>query len=128
MHFKRKRRHNFVKLIRLVLHFKTFIIYKIFMLKLVSKVMKMSIPKYLCSFFSFQIWRDIYLFTMAILSVFTMIFQLHPKFFTRTWFHVRLCVYVGLTAYGIIPAVHWIYLNGGFSSHIVQVKMICFTR
>lgn len=30
-------------------------------------------------------------------------------------------LYCGLTAYGIVPTLHWIYLNGGLSTEIVQV-------
>ena len=68
-----------------------------------------------------QIWRDIYMIIIAVLSACTLGFQIHPRFFTHSWFYTRMAVYVGLAAYGIIPTIHWIYLNGGVDSMVVKV-------
>ena len=50
--------------------------------------------------------------------------QTQPRYYSDGWYHRRLSLYVGLTAYGIIPTVHWIYLNGGFEAEVVQVSSI----
>ena len=78
-------------------------------------------------FFSFfQIWRDIYMIVITVLTVSTLWFQLHPHFFTSRWYYTRMTVYVGLAAYGVMPTLHWIYLNGGVSSPIVQARQGIF--
>jgi hypothetical protein len=33
-----------------------------------------------------------------------------------------MAVYCGLVAYGIIPTMHWVYLNGGIQAPVVQVR------
>lgn len=73
------------------------------------------------AFYCLSIWRDIYMIIITVLTVSTLWFQLHPHFFTSRWFYTRMAVYVGLVAYGIIPTMHWVYLNGGFDSPIVQL-------
>ncbi|XP_005097368.2 progestin and adipoQ receptor family member 3 [Aplysia californica] len=73
------------------------------------------------AFYCLSIWRDVYMFVITILSACTLGFQLHPRFFTHAWFYPRMAVYVGLVAYGIIPTVHWIVLNGGMSSVLVKL-------
>ncbi|KAK7113193.1 progestin and adipoQ receptor family member 3-like isoform X1 [Littorina saxatilis] len=73
------------------------------------------------AFYCLSIWRDIYMMIITVLTVSTLWFQLHPHFFTSRWFHTRMAVYVGLAAYGIMPSVHWVYLNGGFSAPVVQM-------
>ncbi|CAL1531561.1 unnamed protein product [Lymnaea stagnalis] len=79
------------------------------------------LPAVYYAFYCLTIWRDIYMFIITVLSACTLMFQLHPHFFTHSWFFTRVAVYVGLSAYGIIPTIHWIYLNGGISSPVVQM-------
>ena len=59
--------------------------------------------------------------TITLLTVTTMAIQLHPHYFSHGWARYRIAIYVGLVGYGIIPTIHWIWLNGGASSEIVQV-------
>lgn len=81
----------------------------------------MEIVKYTDMFFVFQIWRDIYLFSIAVLSALVVFVQFHPRYFSVHWFKQRMAVYVGLVAYGVIPASHWFVLNGGWEAEIVRV-------
>lgn len=74
-----------------------------------------------------QIWRDVYMIVITILTVSTLWFQLHPHFFTSHWYYTRMAVYVGLAGYGVMPSIHWVYLNG-LSSKIVQVKYMRVRR
>lgn len=74
------------------------------------------------SLFYLQIWRDVYLFTVAILSGLIVFVQFHPQYFSVHWFYQRIAVYVGLVAYGVIPATHWFFLNGGWDAEIVKVR------
>ncbi|KAK7506545.1 hypothetical protein BaRGS_00002020 [Batillaria attramentaria] len=73
------------------------------------------------AFYCLSIWRDVYFMVITVLTVCTLWFQLHPQFFTSRWYYTRMAVYVGLVAYGIMPTIHWVYLNGGFSSKLVQI-------
>jgi len=50
-----------------------------------------------------------------------LLWQTRPHYYSPQWFRVRVLLYVGLSAYGVIPAVHWILMNGGLQSPIVQV-------
>lgn len=73
------------------------------------------------AFYCLSIWRDIYLITITLLTVITMVIQLHPRYFSHRWSNYRILIYVGLVGYGVIPTIHWIWLNGGASSEIVQI-------
>ena len=68
-----------------------------------------------------QVWRDVYFIIITILTVSTIVIQLHQKFFSHGWFRYRILIYVFLVGYGVLPTIHWIYLNGGPQAEIVQV-------
>lgn len=69
----------------------------------------------------FQVWRDVYFIIITILTISTIVIQLHQKFFSHGWFRYRILIYVFLVGYGVLPTIHWIYLNGGPQAEIVQV-------
>ncbi|XP_045213790.1 progestin and adipoQ receptor family member 3-like isoform X1 [Mercenaria mercenaria] len=73
------------------------------------------------AFFCLSIWRDIYLFTIAVLTGLVIFVQFHPQYFHNHWFKQRMAVYIGLVAYGVIPASHWFFLNGGWNAEIVRM-------
>ncbi|KAH3862539.1 progestin and adipoQ receptor family member 3-like isoform X2 [Dreissena polymorpha] len=73
------------------------------------------------AFYCMSIWRDIYLFSIAVLSALVVFVQFHPRYFSVHWFKQRMAVYVGLVAYGVIPASHWFFLNGGWEEEIVRM-------
>ena len=53
-----------------------------------------------------------------------LLWQTRPHYYSPQWFRARVLLYVGLSAYGVIPAVHWILMNGGLQSPIVQVTQL----
>jgi len=63
---------------------------------------------------------------MIIVLLFTAIlfWQTRPQYYSPRWFRTRVLLYIGLSAYGIIPALHWISLNGGLQSPVVQVRTL----
>ncbi|ESO94939.1 hypothetical protein LOTGIDRAFT_144778 [Lottia gigantea] len=79
------------------------------------------IPALYYAYYCITIWRDIYMFTIAVLTLGTLILQREPEFKTRRWFKIRVLIYIALTAIGVIPTIHWIYLNDGFNAFIVQL-------
>lgn len=59
----------------------------------------------------------------ALMVVAVLCMQLHPQFLSSRWMTKRLAMYIFLGGYGVIPALHWIYLNGGWHTHTVQVQV-----
>lgn len=53
-----------------------------------------------------------------------LMWQTRPRHYSPRWFRTRMLLYVGVTAYGVVPAVHWISLNGGLQAQVVQVMTI----
>lgn len=37
--------------------------------------------------------------------------------------NVKLCMFVGWAAYGVVPTIHWVYEMGGFENTIVRVSI-----
>jgi len=61
-------------------------------------------------------WRDFYLLTVAGMFLVAAGAQLHPKFSSEAYFRLRLSLFTGWAAYGLVPTAHWLALNGGLSS------------
>jgi len=60
---------------------------------------------------------------IALLFMAILFWQTRPQYYSARWFRTRMLLYVGLTAYGVVPALHWISLNGGLESEVVQVSI-----
>ena len=71
-----------------------------------------------------------YLIVITVLFGAVLYFQTQPRYYTDGWFHRRLSLYVGLSAYGILPTLHWVWMNGGIQADVVQVgeSIIVFWR
>ncbi|TNN28952.1 Progestin and adipoQ receptor family member 3 [Liparis tanakae] len=46
--------------------------------------------------------------------------QLHPHSLGQQWQRLRSLSFCLVAAYGVLPALHWVCLAGGFSSDLVQ--------
>jgi len=79
------------------------------------------IPGVHYAFYCLSLWRDVYLVTVALLFGAVLTFQTSPRYLTAAWFYRRLFLYLGLAGYGVIPGIHWVYLNGGFGSPLVNI-------
>ncbi|XP_046717388.1 progestin and adipoQ receptor family member 3b isoform X2 [Silurus meridionalis] len=79
------------------------------------------VPGVFYAFYCDGFWRQVYLITILalILSVFSA--QIHPLYHTQEWKMLRSVIFCSVAAYGIVPACHWVWLNGGFRSEIVQL-------
>lgn len=64
-----------------------------------------------------------YLITVLALILTVFSAQIHPLYHTEEWKTLRSAIFCSVAAYGIIPACHWVWLNGGFHSEIVQVRI-----
>lgn len=48
--------------------------------------------------------------------------QIHPSYLTQQWHRLRSIIFCSVSGYGIIPTIHWVWLNGGIRASIVQVR------
>ncbi|KAF7252541.1 Progestin and adipoQ receptor family member 3 [Varanus komodoensis] len=70
--------------------------------------------------FCFQYWRQVYLITVLALILAVFFAQIHPSYLTQQWHRLRSVIFCSVSGYGIIPTMHWVWLNGGVSASIVQ--------
>lgn len=72
-------------------------------------------------FYCLSVWRDIYMVFFGLLFIAVLYWQTSPQYYSPSWFRKRTLLYLGLTIYGVLPSLHWVLLNGGVKSHIVQL-------
>uniref|UniRef100_A0A8C7VR50 Progestin and adipoQ receptor family member IIIb n=1 Tax=Oncorhynchus mykiss TaxID=8022 RepID=A0A8C7VR50_ONCMY len=86
------------------------------------------IPGVFYAFYCNIFWRQVYLVIVLALILAIFSAQIHPHYLSKEWQHLRTVIFCSVAGYGVIPAVHWVWLNGGFSSAVVQVKLQnCYT-
>lgn len=79
-------------------------------------------PPALLLFFSPQYWRQVYLITVLAMILAVFFAQIHPSYLTQQWHRLRSVIFCSVSGYGIVPTIHWVWLNGGIGAAIVQVK------
>ncbi|XP_043917150.1 progestin and adipoQ receptor family member 3 isoform X3 [Protopterus annectens] len=72
------------------------------------------------AFYCHNYWRQVYLITVLAMVLAVFFAQIHPHYLTQQWHRVRCVIFCSVSIYGIVPTIHWIWLNGGISSHVVQ--------
>ncbi|XP_013371628.1 PREDICTED: progestin and adipoQ receptor family member 3 isoform X2 [Chinchilla lanigera] len=70
--------------------------------------------------FCFQYWRQVYLITVLAMILAVFFAQIHPNYLTQQWQRLRSIIFCSVSGYGVIPTLHWVWLNGGVGSPIVQ--------
>lgn len=73
------------------------------------------------AYFCLSMWYSIYFMVIIGLFAVVLYWQTQPRFAADHFQRSRVMMFCGLTAYGIVPVLHWVYLNGGFSTEIVQI-------
>ncbi|KAL0965820.1 hypothetical protein UPYG_G00286190 [Umbra pygmaea] len=79
------------------------------------------VPGVFYAFYCITFWRQVYLVTVLALILAVFLAQIHPHYHSREWRHQRTAIFCSVACYGVIPAVHWVWLNGSFSSAVVQL-------
>ncbi|XP_071030163.1 progestin and adipoQ receptor family member 3-like [Oncorhynchus clarkii lewisi] len=79
------------------------------------------IPGVFYAFYCNIFWRQVYLVIVLALILAIFSAQIHPHYLSKEWQHLRTVIFCSVAGYGVIPAVHWVWLNGGFSSAVVQL-------
>ncbi|KAL7847905.1 hypothetical protein AOLI_G00226230 [Acnodon oligacanthus] len=78
------------------------------------------VPGVFYAFYCNSFWRQVYLVTVLALILAVFSAQIHPLYHTQEWKTLRSAIFCCVAGYGIIPACHWVWLNGGFHAEIVQ--------
>ncbi|XP_043828514.1 progestin and adipoQ receptor family member 3 [Sminthopsis crassicaudata] len=72
------------------------------------------------AFYCNNYWRQVYLI-MVLAMILTVFFaQIHPNYLTQQWHRLRSIIFCSVSGYGVIPTIHWVWLNGGVGAPIVQ--------
>ncbi|XP_001365148.4 progestin and adipoQ receptor family member 3 isoform X2 [Monodelphis domestica] len=72
------------------------------------------------AFYCNNYWRQVYLI-MVLAMILTVFFaQIHPSYLTQQWHRLRSIIFCSVSGYGVIPTIHWVWLNGGVGAPIVQ--------
>uniref|UniRef100_A0A9J7YKV2 Progestin and adipoQ receptor family member IIIa n=1 Tax=Cyprinus carpio carpio TaxID=630221 RepID=A0A9J7YKV2_CYPCA len=82
------------------------------------------VPGVFYAFYCNNYWRQVYLVTVLAMMLAVFFAQIHPHYLTKKWQKLRSLIFCAVAGYGLIPTFHWIWLSGGFSSDIVQVKEV----
>jgi len=75
------------------------------------------------AFQCFPIWHSFYIGTVAVLFASAITMMIHPKYKSDEYFYIRLTLFVSWGSYGVIPTIHWVYLNNGLNSFFVQALL-----
>lgn len=74
------------------------------------------------NFLSLQYWRQVYLVTVLAMILAVFFAQIHPHYLSKQWKQLRSLIFCSVVGYGLLPTAHWIFITGGFSSELVQVR------
>lgn len=77
----------------------------------------------ICILFFFKNLRNFYTTTIAAIFITAMIMQI-PRLNVTS--HIKMTVFVGWAAYGILPTMHWAITMGGFQNTMVAVSIYYF--
>ena len=72
-----------------------------------------------------QLWRSFYMIVMMVLAFASLFAQAHSQFLSDHWYMRRLVLYSAFVFAGVVPVMHWVIHNGGFSDPLVQVSSNC---
>lgn len=76
------------------------------------------------AFSSVQYWRQVYLVTVLAMILAVFFAQIHPHYLSKQWKQLRPLIFCSVVGYGLVPTAHWIFITGGFSSELVQVRRV----
>ncbi|XP_028661436.1 progestin and adipoQ receptor family member 3a [Erpetoichthys calabaricus] len=78
------------------------------------------VPGVFYAFYCNDYWRQVYLITVLAMILAVFFAQIHPHYLTQQWHRLRSVIFCSVAGYGVIPTIHWVWLNGGFGALIVQ--------
>ncbi|XP_041109295.1 progestin and adipoQ receptor family member 3-like isoform X2 [Polyodon spathula] len=78
------------------------------------------VPGVFYAFYCNDYWQQVYLITVLAMILAVFFAQIHPHYLTQQWHRLHSVIFCSVAGYGVIPTIHWVWLNGGFSALIVQ--------
>lgn len=72
------------------------------------------------AFWCYPDWQYFYLISVTLIFVVAMVLQAPKLNFSS---NVKMLVFVGWAAYGVIPTIHWIVKLGGLDNPVVTVNL-----
>ena len=69
-----------------------------------------------------QFWRQLYLLTVLSLILAVFCAQVHPRYLSNDWKRIRMAIFCCVAGISVVPSCHWVGLNGGLSTDVVQVR------
>ncbi|XP_056287960.1 progestin and adipoQ receptor family member 3-like isoform X1 [Pseudoliparis swirei] len=79
------------------------------------------VPGIFYAFYCNAFWRQVYLLTVLSLILAVFCAQVHPHYLSNEWRGIRATIFCCVTGISVIPACHWVWLNGGFHTDVVQL-------
>lgn len=79
------------------------------------------VPGIFYAFYCNAFWRQVYLLTVLSLILAVFCAQVHPHYLSNEWRGIRTTIFCCVTGISVIPACHWVWLNGGFHTDVVQL-------
>ena len=61
---------------------------------------------------------------MMVLAFASLFAQAHSQFLSDHWYMRRLVLYSAFVFAGVVPVMHWVIHNGGFSDPLVEVSCV----
>ncbi|XP_076614896.1 progestin and adipoQ receptor family member 3-like isoform X3 [Chaetodon auriga] len=79
------------------------------------------VPGIFYAFYCNAFWRQVYLLTVLSLILAVFCAQVHPRYLSNDWRRIRMTIFCCVAGISVVPACHWVWLNGGFTSDAVQL-------
>ncbi|XP_074546992.1 progestin and adipoQ receptor family member 3b [Halichoeres trimaculatus] len=79
------------------------------------------VPGIFYAFYCNAFWRQVYLLTVLSLILAVFCAQVHPRYLSNDWRRIRMTIFCCVAGISVIPACHWVWLNGGLSTDVVQL-------
>ncbi|TWW66508.1 Progestin and adipoQ receptor family member 3 [Takifugu flavidus] len=79
------------------------------------------VPGIFYAFYCDASWCQVYLLTVLSLILAVFCAQVHPRYLSNDWRRIRMSLFCCVAGISVIPACHWVWLNGGMSSDVVQL-------
>ncbi|KAL6097094.1 paqr3 [Pungitius sinensis] len=79
------------------------------------------VPGIFYAFYCNGFWRQVYLLTVLSLILAVFCAQVHPHYLSNEWRRIRTTIFCCVAGISVIPACHWVWLNGGLATDVVQL-------
>ncbi|KAL7376853.1 hypothetical protein ABVT39_016998 [Epinephelus coioides] len=79
------------------------------------------VPGIFYAFYCNAFWRQVYLLTVLSLILAVFCAQVHPHYLSNEWRRIRMAIFCCVAGISVVPACHWVWLNGGYTTDVVKL-------